>query len=68
MTMNGRLRKILPGTVHASFTDRKFLSPLQIVSRTGNRRADEIHDEIMSPLATFFQENLRDLRTLPSLR
>ena len=68
MAANGRRRKILSGTVHASFTDRKFLSPLQMVSRTGNRRADEVHDDIMSPLATFFQENLRDLRTLPSLK
>jgi len=36
MAANGRLRKILPGPVPASFTDRKFLSPLRWSAEPGN--------------------------------
>jgi pimeloyl-ACP methyl ester carboxylesterase len=58
MDKPGRQRHILLGTAHASFTDRKFSSPLPWITRTGNRRPRDVHEAILSPLALFFQVHL----------
>ena len=58
MARPGRVRQVLDGTAHLSFTDRPFLSPVPWITRTGNRNPQELHKAIVEPLASFFQMHL----------